>query len=242
MAMAVALALALALHLTLALSLALQLSLTTSVSLSVCHVVSLCWPKESEKCFRLRTSEQVLCELCKGKAEESLSRLLKEIAFIFNRVKGHSRISFAMRNSVYSVPFSLPRYNRVRFEYLYIIRILCSLHTHICTYLLLSTVIYQYVNISFLQFFSQLSRHFCVDQKPFQIDPHTKVACTTHTHTHIVHTCVCVWELAFKAAINGKNQTIRCSKISNQSSPPPLESRLPAFGFGFVFLLFSKVV
>lgn len=92
--------------------------------------------------------------------------------------------------------------------------------------------IYQYVNISFLQFFSQLSRHFCVDQKPFQIDPHTKVACTTHTHytTHSAHlttcvcVCVCVWELAFKAAINGKNLTIRCSKISNQSSPPPTES------------------
>lgn len=179
MAVALALPLALALHLTLALALALQLSLTTSVSLSVCHVVSLCWLKESEKCFRLRTSEQVLCELCKGKAEESLSRLLKEIAFIFNRVKGHSRISFAMRNSVYSVPFSLPRYNHVRFEYLYIIRILCSLHTHIhiCSYLQL------YINMWIFRFFSfsvnwvgtfaLIKNHFKLTHIPRWHVPHT---------------------------------------------------------------------
>lgn len=108
------------------------------------------------------------------------------------------------------------------------------------TYLHLSAVIWQCVNISITEyivafsprFFSQLSRHFCVDQKPFQIDPHTKVA-HTHTHTHTMHTwpcvSVCVWELAFKAAINSKNQTIRCSEISSQSS------KLAAFGFGFRF-------
>lgn len=73
-------------------------------------------------------------------------------------------------------------------------------------------------------FQSQLSRHFCVDQKPFQIDPHTKVA---HTHRH-THGQVCmVWELAFKAAIKSKN-TIPLG------AQPKLQAAC-AFGFGFRF-------
>lgn len=170
-------AMAVALHLTLAL--ALQLSLTTSVSLSVtlCRCVD---PKKVKNAFDCGQANKFCASCAKVELKRVSLGCSRKLHLSLTEWKGIQGFLLPWGSLLRSFLFAQIQ-SRSFWIPLYYTNIMWLTHTY--TYLLLSTVIYQYVNISFLQFFSQLSRHFCVDQKPFQIDPHTKVACTTHTHT-----------------------------------------------------------